>query len=118
MAKAQDIKEQRKKDRERQARRRQKLKELKAPDTHAVERAATETLGFLLKKWSGELDAEQIRKFSDDVFSTLETILADRLDYNREEVRKALKRLIKAQPGHTRSDFIPTLKPRDSSSDG
>lgn len=114
MVNVQSINEKRKKERERQKRRRAALKKANAPQTHAVERAAAETLGFLLKKWATEFEEEQTKGLLFDVFSTLEAILVDRLGYDRAETRKALKRLIRPRPAHFRPDFIPSLKSRDS----
>lgn len=114
LAEKQSITEKRKKDRERQARRRAQLKQANAPQTHDVERAVTEAVGFQFKKWTMEASREDAEAFIIPLTVTIEMILVDRLEFDRDETRKAIKRLLRHRPGHLDPDFIPSLNPRDS----
>lgn len=114
MAEKQSITEKRKKDRERQARRRAKLKEANAPQTHDIERAITEALGFQMKKWTMEMSREDAEALVAPLIVTIEMILVDRLEFDRTETRKAMKRLLRHRPGHLDPDCIPSLNPRGS----
>lgn len=114
MAEKQSITEKRKKDRERQARRRTKLREANAPQTHDVERAITEALGFQMKKWTMEMSREDAEALVTPLIVTIEMILVDRLEFDRTETRKVMKRVLQPRPGHVDPDCIPSLNPRDS----
>lgn len=114
MAEKQSITEKRKKDRERQARRRAKLKAVNAPQTHDIERAVTEALGFQIKKWMMELGRDEAQTIIAPLINVIETILVDRLQFDRVESRKAVKRLLRPRPGHHCPFFKPSLCPRDS----
>lgn len=109
MAEKQSITEKRKKDRERQARRRAKLKEANAPQTHDIERAVTEALGFQFKKWMMEMSREEVEVLIAPLIQTIEEILVDRLEFNRDETREAVKRLLRPRPAHFQAEFIPSL---------